>query len=147
MNTVCFFLFTLRKIYIVKGCWKFLLDDEEIKGKNSDVWLFCQIWWSGSAKNFSTATFQHILILLYAILLNFLTIDIWILNNKNNNINASRVKIINHIEIECRKWAKEENKRKHEWVGRVIFQELYKSLRFDLWKSVVYEQARSFPRE
>ena len=62
-------------------------------------------------------------------------------NNDDNNCNtqqnskfrlfSKQDEILNHIKGECSKLAQIEYKSKHDWVGKVIYWELCKRLKFD----------------
>ena len=53
--------------------------------------------------------------------------------------------MINHIIRECSKLAQKEYDTRHDWVGKVIYWQLYKRFKFD--EQMIYAQPRIRPGE
>ena len=51
--------------------------------------------------------------------------------NSKCRLCGDRDETINHIISECSKLAQKEYKTRHEWVGKVIYEEMFKKFKFD----------------
>ena len=60
---------------------------------------------------------------------------------------GDRDKTINHIISECSKLARKEYKTRNDWVGKIIYWELCKKLKFDHYEQLVYAQSSICPGE